>query len=182
MRRASSRILAGVALAAGLLAASLGGAADLKIGYIDSSKIFQEYTTAKEAQARFDRQVTSWREEAAEKEKSVNALRVEVRDQAPILSTLKRQEREEALQKAISDYEAFVQEIWGPSGRAAQENERMTSEVVSQIRTVVEKLAGDRGLDLVLDAAGGYIVYADRNLDLTAEVVRELNTRTGTPR
>ena len=104
------------------------GAADVRIGYIDSARIFQEYKDAQEAQQRFDRQVQGWRDEAAEKEKAVKQLRDEVRDQAPILSALKRQEKEEALQRAISDYERFIQEIWGPQGRAAQENERATDE------------------------------------------------------
>jgi len=155
-------------------------AADLKIGYIDSARIFQEYNDAKEAQARFDRQVQGWRDEAAEKEKQVNALRAEVRDQSPILSALKRQEKEEALQRAISEYERFVQDIWGPQGRAAQENERATSDVVVQIRAAVEKVAGGRGLELVLDSAGGFIIYADKSLDLTPQVIQELNTRSTT--
>jgi len=130
---------------------------------------------AKSAQQRFDRMVQSWRDEAAEKEKAVEALRAEVRDQSPILSSLRRQEREEALQKSISEYESFIQEIWGPQGRAAQENERTTREIVERIRTVVEKLATDKGLSLVFDAAGGVLVYADKSLDLTAEVLQELN-------
>src|SRR2546422_7217385 len=130
------------------LALSLPGvaAADLKIGYIDSAKIFQEYKDAQEAQARFERQVQGWRDEAAEKDKLVNQLRAEVRDQAPILSALKRQEKEEALQRAVSDYERFIQEIWSPQGKAAQENDRATSTVVAQIRTVVEKIATDKNL------------------------------------
>ena len=57
----------------------------------------------------------------------------------------------------------------GPSGRAAQENERTTRQVVDQIRAVVEKIAGDKGLDIVLDAATGSIIYADRSLDLSAD-------------
>jgi outer membrane protein len=152
-------------------------AADVRIGFIDSAKIFQEYKLAQEAQQQFDRQVQNWRTEAAEKEGAVNQLRAEVRDQGPILSVLKRQEKEEALQKAIREYETFIQDIWGPTGRAAQENERTTREVVEQIRAVVEKLAGEKGLDIVFDAAGGAIIYADRSLDLSPEVVRELNTR-----
>ena len=48
---------------------------------------------------------------------------------------------------------------------------------MDRIRTVVEKMATDKGLDLVLDAAGGMIIYADRSLDMSAEVVRELNTQ-----
>lgn len=158
----------------------LARAASGRIGYIDSAKIFQEYRVAQEAQQQFDRQVQNWRNEAAEKERAVTQLRNEVRDQSPILSALKRQEREEALQKAVQEYEGFIQEIWGPQGRAAQENERTTRGVVDQIRQVVEKLANDRGLDIVLDAAGGSIIYADRTLDLSAEVVRELNTRADT--
>ena len=95
-----------------------------------------------------------------------------MRDQAPILSALKRQEKEEALQTAISDYERFVQEIWGPQGtRGAARTSAPPREVVDQIRDAVEKIAADKGLDLVLDAAGGFIIYADKTLDLTAEVL-----------
>src|SRR5262249_62177626 len=89
-------------------------AADVRIGYIDSARIFQEYKVAQDAQAQFDRKVEGWRAQSAEKETQVNQLPAEVRDQGPILSTLKRQEKEEALQKAISDYEGFLQQIWGP--------------------------------------------------------------------
>lgn len=167
----------GLLLATSLVTASSALGANGRVGFIDSAKIFQDYKRAQDAQAQFDRQVQNWRNEATEKEKAVNALRAEVRDQAPILSSLKRQEKEEALQKAIQDYESFIQEIWGPQGRAAQENERSTREIVERIRTVVEKMASDKGLDLVLDAAGGMIIYADRSLDLSAEVVRELNTQ-----
>jgi outer membrane protein len=149
-------------------------AADVRIGYIDSAKLFQQYTVAIEAQERFDRQVQNWRDEAAEKEKAVKQLRDQVRDQSPILSSLKRQEQEQALQKAISDYEQFVQEIWGPNGRAAAENERSTRELIEQIRAAVEKVAGERGMELVLDAAGGSIIWATKNMDLTADVLTEL--------
>ena len=174
--RATRRAAGGVL---GLLAvlAMPAHAASGRLGYIDSAKIFQEYRLAQEAQQTFDRQVQNWRNEAAEKERAVTQLRNEVRDQSPILSALRRQEREEALQRATQEYETFIQEIWGPEGRAARENERTTREVVNHIREVVEKLANDRGLDMVLDAASGSIIYADRTLDLSAEVVRELNAR-----
>ena len=160
-----------------LVVAGSASAADLKVGYIDSSRIFLEYKDAKEAQARFDRQAQGWRDEATEKERLVKQLRDEVRDMSPILSALKRQEKEEALQKAIAEHERFIQSIWGPQGRAAQENERTTQDVVNQIRAVVEKIAGDKALDLVFDSSGGFLIYADKSLDLTSEVVRQLNER-----
>ena len=170
-----------ILLALGLLGVvpHVAGAADLRVGYIDSGRIFREYRDAQEAQQRFDRQVQGWRDEAAEKENAVKKLRAEVRDVSPILSAVKRQEREEQLQRAISEYERFVQEVWGPQGRAAQENDRATQEVVQKIRTVVEKVAADKGLTLVLDSAGGFIIYADKSFDLTGPVLQELASQAG---
>lgn len=172
-----------LALAAGALAALAvapsRGAAEIRIGYIDSARIFQEYKDAQEAQARFDRQVQGWRDEATEKETSVAQLRKEVQDQSPILSSVKRQEREEALQRAINDYEKFIQEIWGPGGKAAQANDAATNEVVTQIRSAVEKVAGDKGYNVVLDSSGGFIIYIDKSMDLTSDVLQELAERSG---
>ena len=182
MRLRGTRILAvaGALFALAAAGARPARASDLKIGYIDSARIFQEYKVAQEAQAGFERQVQGWRSEAAEKQKVVDQLRADVRDQGPILSASRRQEKEEALQRAISDYEKFVQDTWGPQGRASQENERATQEVIGQIRSVVEKIAADRQLDLVLDAASGIIIYADKTLDLTSAVLQELTLRTST--
>ena len=170
--------LVGLAMAFALFGSA--SAADLRLGYIDSARIFAEYKDAQEAQSRFDRMAQGWREEASEKERLVKQLRDEVRDLSPILSSLKRQEKEEALQKAIAEHERFVQSIWGPQGRAAQENERTTHEVVELIRAVVEKIAGDKGLDLVFDSSGGFLIYANKSLDLTSEVIRQLNERSTT--
>jgi outer membrane protein len=166
--------LAGVLTALALLATP-ARAVEGRVGYIDSARIFLEFKDAQEAQARFERQVQGWRDEAAEKERTVSELRKEVRDHSPVLSALKRQEKETALQKAISDYEAFVQEVWGTNGRAAAENGRATDEIIALVRRAVEKLAAQRGVELVLDATSGFILYADKSLDMTNEVLAELN-------
>ena len=155
---------------------ALAAAAEIRVGYIDSGRIFQEFKAAQDAQQRFDRQVQGWRDEAGEKEALVKRLRAETRDLSPILSSVKRQEKEEELQRAISEYERFIQDVWGPQGRAAQENER----AVASIRSAVEKVAANKQLTLVLDAASGFMIYADRSLDYTAEVLQELNSRSAT--
>ncbi len=178
MRHGSVRACAaraGFGVLAALAFAAAPVRAEVKVGYIDSARIWIEYKDAAEAQQRFERQVQGWRDEAAEKEKIVTQLRQEVRDQGPILSALKRQEKETGLQRAISDYESFIQDVWGPNGRATQENTRATEEVIQRVRLAVEKLAAQRGLDLVLDASGGFIIYADKTLDMTNEVLAELN-------
>lgn len=168
-----------------LIAASFAPAAvaaEARIGYIDSGRIWIEYKDAAEAQQRFERQVQGWRDEAAEKQKAVDALKAEVKDQGPILSALKRQEKETALTRAISEYESFVTDIWGTNGKAAQENSRSTEEIIAVVRRTVEKVAGQRGLELVLDVTSGFVIYADKSLDITNEVLAELNSGTASGR
>ena len=178
--RAARVGLGGIAVLAALLASATPLRADVRVGYIDSARIWVEYKDAAEAQQRFERQVQGWHDEATEKEKTVTQLKADVRDQGPVLSALKRQEKESALTSAISEYEKFVQDVWGPNGRAAQENSRATEEVIQQVRRAVEKVAGQRGLELVLDATGGFIIYADKSLDMTNEVLAELNANAAT--
>lgn len=168
-------VLAAVLATLALLVGTPVRAADSRIGYIDSGRIWLEFKDAQEAQQRFERQVQGWRDEAAEKQKGVEQLKQELKDQGPVLSALKRQEKESALTRSISEYESFIQDIWGPNGRATQENSRATEEIIALVRRSVEKIAGQRGLELVLDAAGGFVIYADRALDMTNEVLAELN-------
>lgn len=174
-----SGFLRGIALLVTLATVAPARAADLRLGYIDSARIFTDFKDAQEAQQRFDRQVQGWRDEAAEKEKLVQQLRQEVRDQGPVLSSLKRQEKEADLQKRIGEYETFIQDIWGPNGRAAAENENATRDIVTLVRAAVEKVAASKGLEMVLDSASGFIIYADRALDITPEVLTELAARSG---
>jgi len=177
MRPRSRPVRFATLLAAGLSLLALfapAAGAQTRIGYVDSGRIWSEFRLAQEAQQRFDRQVQGWRDEAAEKERVVAELRKEVRDQSPVLSSLKRQEKETALTRAIGEYESFIQEVWGTNGRATQENARATDEIVLLVRRAVEKIAGSKGIELVLDAASGFILYADKNLDLTNEVLAEL--------
>ncbi|MEQ1831669.1 MAG: OmpH family outer membrane protein [Candidatus Eisenbacteria bacterium] len=161
--------------ALGLVPGTAARAADARLGYIDSGRIWLEFKDAQEAQQRFERQVQGWRDEAAEKQKLVDQLKAEVKDQSPVLSALKRQEKESALTRSISEYESFVQDIWGPNGRAAQENTRATEDIIGLVRRAVEKIAGQRGVELVLDATSGFVIYADKSLDMTNEVLAELN-------
>ena len=86
---------------------------------------------------------------------------------------MRRQQKEEALQRAISDYERFIQDTWGPQGKASPENDRATNEVVGQIRSAVEKIAGlheDRG------AAGPTFLRIDE-----ASLLQDRNERIAGP-
>ena len=169
--RLATILFAALALA---LAARPAGAQILRIGFVDSQRIFEGYRGAQDAQERFNREITSWRTEADERRRSLDVLRNELHDQEALLSAEKKLEKETAVQRAVADYDRFVQEFWGPGGRVGRLNDEMTREVIAKIRDAVETIANREGYDLVLDAADGNVIFGVKSLDLTERVLTEL--------
>jgi len=153
-------------------------AQNVRIGFVDSQRIFNEYKSAQEAQDRFGREIQSWRTEADDRRRQVDELRNELKDQDPLLSEAKKLEKESTLQKAVSDYDRFVQDFWGPNGKVQRLNDEITREVIGKVRDAVELLANREGYDLVLDAADGNVIFGVKSLDLTQRVLDELNKST----
>ena len=127
-------------LACALLAARPVEAQILRVGYVDSQRIFEQYTDALDAQSRFQREITAWKSEADDRHKQLDALRNELKDQEAILSEAKRLEKESALQKAVSDYDKFVQDFWAPGGKVERSEPALRS-----YELVVQVLAIDAG-------------------------------------
>lgn len=168
---------AGFALAAILLVfcAGLAQADDLKIGFIDSERIFAEFEGTKSAQSEFNAQLEQWTRDLEARRAEYEQMVADYESQALILSDPKKREREEELTRKRSELEAMAQEIWGPNGKVAQRNEELTRPIVEKIREVLKRIGEAEKFSIIFDATDGNVVYADDALDLTSRVVEELN-------
>jgi outer membrane protein len=153
---------------------TLGLCADLKVGFIDSERIFNEYKGVQDAQNQFDQDVMNWKAQATEMKNAIDKLRGEIEAQRLMLSEGKLQEKETELQAKIREHEEFVQRVWGPNGELEQRNEQLTKPIVANIRQIVDKIGLDEKFSIILDAADGNIVFGDKVLDLTDRVLEEL--------
>ncbi len=168
-------VIGSVVLVALALSAVDSRAQELKIGYIDSEKIFAEYKATSEAQEQFDRDVEAWRREAEQTEKDLERMRGELESQRLLLSEKALEEKEMALKAKAGEYERFIQSIWGPTGKIAQRNAELTEPIVKEIRQVLDKIGAEQGFSIIFDAADGNIVYGEKTYDLTDQVLAELN-------
>jgi outer membrane protein len=163
-------------LLAALILAAPGAAlgADLKIGFIDSERIFSEYAGTQEAQRSFNREVQELTKTAREKKTEIDDLQRKLDAQGPMLSEAKRDEQNQALQKKIADYDDFVQKNWGPQGAVSKLNEQFLKPIVDRVHKIVTTFGSDGGYSIILDAADGNIIFGDHNLDLTDRVLEAL--------
>jgi len=168
---------AGAAIVALSLLASAGplGAAEGKIGYIDSSRIFAEYRGTEDAQRSFDQEVAAWTKQAETMKAEIDSLEREYQSQSLMLSDARKMERKQLIDQKQSEYEAFTQSVWGPQGKIAEKNSELVQPIIEKINVVLKKIGDEEGYAIVLDAALGGIVYAAEGIDLTERLLEELN-------
>ncbi|MFQ6092002.1 MAG: OmpH family outer membrane protein [bacterium] len=155
-----------------------GRAADLKIGYIDSQRIFRSYKGTADAQAKLDREVAEWEKKAEAMKKEVEDLQKELDAQSLLLSEEKKREKEQTLQAKYAEYQQFVTSIWGPQGEAIRSNEELTKPIIEKIDAILKKIGEEENYTFIFDAVGGGLVYAKPTFDLTDQVIEELNKET----
>ena len=164
-----------LAASAAAFAGSSALAQDLKIGYIDSQRIFDEFRETQEAEKLYKKEVEQWKTEAAEKEQEITKLQEELRAQSLMLSEEKQKEKKLEIDRKLEDYQRFVAETFGEEGIAAKRNRELTQPIVERINKILEKLSETDNFAIVFDVANANIVYAKKDLDLTERVLEELN-------
>jgi len=169
-------------VATGLLALALvGGSAisalaqTLKIGYIDSIKIFAENKETQDAERVYRGDVQQWEAQKQRYEADLAKMGDELNAQSPMLSEEKKAERRLEFQRKMEEYKKFMEETFGDNGLAARRNKELTQPIVDKINKLIEVIAKEQGLTMVFDVANANIVYADKSLDLTEVVLARLH-------
>lgn len=144
-----------------------------KIAYVDSGKIMNEYKGAIQAKKAYDTKTKDWQSNIDTLTMDLqNSIRKHERD----LSKMSAKENELSKQllsnkqKQLTDYQKAIGE------NAAQEDAKHYKEIVSEINAFLLKYGKDHNYKMILIAnQSGTIAYARDGLDITVQVLEELN-------
>ncbi len=160
-----------------LMAAAVPAGAEIKIGYIDTVKIFANYKETIEAEEIYKKEVEIWKKQAEEMETELARMREEIQSQSLMLSAEKLEEKKLVFDQRMKDYQKYMQDIFGETGEAARRNKELTEPIVEKINGIIEKVAEEEGFTLVLDSSQGVIVYADKEIDITDMIIAKLDAQ-----
>jgi len=170
----TSRFTAGIAVL--LLCGSMFIAnAEMKLGYINVEDIFKSFQGTKDAQAKFDKEVAKWEQDATNRKKEIMDLKDQLDKQSLLLSNERKAEIEAKLKQKMAEYQDFVQTKFGQKGEVLTKNEELTKPIVERINKIIEKIAKDENYDFVFDSRAGGVIYGKPIYDLTDRVLTLLN-------
>lgn len=145
-----------------------------KIVYVDSYRIRTEYKEFLEAQDQFDKELDDWQKEGMQMQDEVDSLKKDLNDKALLLSEDARAKKQEAIDAKEAAMQKYMVDVFGQGGRAEQRNKELTKPLLDKITSVLEKIAQEKNYDFVFDAVNGNIAYAKKSLDITDQVLEEL--------
>ena len=153
-------------------------AQEIKLGYIDTVKIFAEFKETVDAEAVYKKEVDQWKKQAKDMEDELAKMQEEIQSQSLMLSQEKLAEKKLTYDQKVKEYKDFMTNIFDPeTGQAAKRNKELTQPIVEKINSVIAKIAEQEGYTIIFDAAQGNIVYAKKSIDLTQKVMDALSSQ-----
>ncbi|MDR3012932.1 MAG: OmpH family outer membrane protein [Chitinispirillales bacterium] len=159
-----------------LAAAAFGSvsAQQLKIGYVNSERIFTQFEGTRVAQEQFNREVARWEQEASQRQRQIMELREQLERQSLLLSAERKKAIEDSLRQMMMTHERFLQEKFGQRGEVLTRNEQLTRPILERIQAIIERIAKDENYDFIFDHRAGGLVFAKPAYDLTDRVLAQL--------
>jgi len=165
-----------------LLASASVFAATPSIGIVDEQEIFKKYVKATDLQAEIRKSEESAQASVNERIKAVEQLQAELqsidkRGQDPMLSENGKkavgaefQQKNVTFQQRRAELQNFVNEARNTIQQRVGE---LNKQIIADARAQSEKVAKAKGLNLIIGKAP--VLFSDASLDVTEDVLKELN-------
>ena len=166
MKKFSSKIIVGVALALAGLTAS---AQEFKVGIVNLDRIFREANSAKSAQTKLEQEFSKREKELTDNGAQLKTLSDKFEREAPTLAEATRNTRQRQLVDQDREFQRKRREF--QEDLNTRKNEEL-QQVIERANKVVKTLAEAEKYDLVLQES----VYVNPKHDITDKVIKALNS------
>ena len=153
-------------------AAFAGDNGSLKIGVLDVSKVLQNSPQVKATVAKLKTKFKQRQDKIASAQKKLQADQAKLKRNKSVM----KQSEVDDLQMAIMDEKRdlrTMQENYVQAARLAQN--QVMGETLKQIDTIVKGIAAKEHYDLILQRSN--VAYASDKVDITSEVMKQLNAQ-----
>src|SRR2546423_2059267 len=171
---ATSLIFAGAAAAQATAPAS--GPAPTKIGYINSQALLAQAPGRAEAEAQFDREVGTYRQQIQRMDDSLKTMMAAFDRDAPKLDSATRESRRTTIGQREVEYQSRAR---GLDSTMQMRQAQLVKPIMERVQSVIESIRSEDGYSMILDvgAQSSIVVAADKRLDLTDKVLARLKSQ-----
>lgn len=155
-----------------LLMANTTLAADFPVGIFNSQSIAMESEAAKAAQKKLQ---NDFGNEKTQLEKQAKDLQAKADDLQAKAAAMSAQAREEKQKEFLTLRRTFEEKSRDFATRVEQTENSLRQYLAEQIYLAAETVAKKKDLKLILDSASGSVMYLEKGLDVTKDILDAMN-------
>ena len=146
--------------------------AGAKIAYINPQRIFQESGEGKGALTRVQALINKKQTEGQDRQKKLQADQQKLQTTGPSLNEAARSQLEKDIEKQQVDGQRFQQDAQAEINDLQQE---VQNDFLKKVNPVLEQVAMEKGVQIVLNAEAQIFAWANMGLDLSPDIVKKLD-------
>ena len=149
--------------------------AQLKIGYVDSDTIMDNYPDVQDARQKLDALIQEWQTEIRKLESELKAKQDDYDKRKLIMTEQTSMEVMAEITKLQKDIADYRDKKFGANGELFQKQNELMKPVQNKVFTIIQQIATEEELDYVFDRSGDIVfLFAKPEYDLTAKVIERL--------
>jgi len=145
----------------------VAGAADLKVGVVDSADILGKSAEGKKIQDILKRKSDELGRDLQRQDQEIGRMVEDFRKQAAVMKEDAKKKRQEELNKRAGEFQRRVQEA---DKQLAQLEQKEKEPLLNKLQQAVNAVAQENKLDLVLDKRLGGLLFFNPTMDITEKV------------
>ena len=145
-------------------------AKEIKMGYVNLGKTFDEYGKTKQADAVLEKKSA---EKEVERQKMVDEIS-KLKDEFELLNEKVKKEKQAVIDEKLKKLQEFVN---ATREELAKERDVLVTDIVKEIDKVIQDYGKQNGYTVILNDR--VLVYGESALDITEDIIVILNKTTG---
>lgn len=148
-------------------------AQNLKIGFVDSQKIFEGLPEAQDVQKKLDAQLGVWQDSLDIMTKGFQAEFEAYQAQQGMMSEAAKEEKQQYLMRMQQEVTDYRTKKFGQTGDAARLRQAMLQPLQNKVLKAIEDVAKEEKLNFVFDKIedAAMLLYAEAKFDYTFKVL-----------
>jgi len=164
-----------------LVLVSIVFAADVKLGYVNTDRLLLESNEAAEISRLFTLDKQNWTNQVKKLDDEIKQMERNFEIDKLTKTEAAKRDAQAKIDAKKAEAGRLLEEYFGEGGKAEQRYRELIDPLTLKIHNLIVKTAEDEKYTMIFDVSMGTVLYALPALDLTEQILLELNKDTQPP-
>lgn len=164
-----------------LVGIGMASAQQAKIAYVNTDRILAGSNEAAEIARVYDLERSGWMNQLRTMKEDIKIMERNFEIDKLTKNEAAKRDAQAKIDAKKTEAGQKLEEYFGDNGKAEQRYKELIEPLTKKINDIIKKYSEDNGYTLVLDVSMGSVLYAAPSMDITDQVLTELNKGTQPP-